>query len=267
MVWVYTTNTVLAEYQTELNAGNFEQASNALYELYQDPDLIGYNEGHVRFRSGANAVGSSEWFLDRIRVMSGGVYMVDELSQLDDGNDAVIQSRERAVVYFSGSTYSGASHNAEVIRELLGMESEDDTEQDTEQSDDESNEESDESDEEQEGESDGEGEGEGEESDQDENEGESDQQQQDENGDSEWDEWEWEWQPDEQQPQQAQLPQQVKEQLQDYQEQLEQQQAQNQQYFNKQQPEVSQQQDLFEALFGQPQLRQELGGGGNKKDW
>ena len=52
-------------------------------------------------------------------MMSGGVYMVDELDQLDNGNDMVIHSRERAVDYFSGSTYSGASHNAEVIRILL----------------------------------------------------------------------------------------------------------------------------------------------------
>jgi len=121
--------------------------------------------------------------VDGIRVMSGGVYMVDELGQLDDGNDTVIQSREQAVVYFSGSTYSGASHNAEVIRELLGVESEDESEQDTKQSDEESesNEESNESDEEQEDESDGEGK----QSDEDESEDESEQQEEGENGDDE----------------------------------------------------------------------------------
>ncbi len=245
---------VYAGYGEMMDQGVYEVADVLM--MSQDTDEARYNQGHAWFWSGVDAIGSSEWYADRVRVLSGGVYMVDELGSLDSSDYAVVQSRERAVDYFSGSTYSGASHNAEVIRTLLGVAEESDEESETsEETSDESEESEDQWDESQDGESqESDDQGEWDEWD--------DEQQQDEWDAQQWEqEWEGEWS-----QQQPQLPESVKEQLQDYAQQLQEQQAQNQQFFNKQPQDTQPSQDLFEALFGQPQFRQQIGGSG-EKDW
>lgn len=237
-----------------MSEGSFEEADNVMSGLDWS-DLVAHNKWQVHFWSGANAVWSSEWFLDRIRVLSGEVYDVWWLTQIDDGKPTVIQSRELAIEYFESSTLSGSIHNAEVIRALLetseNQEEEEEDEEDEEQELDDSKEEWDE----------------------------SQNDEWDESNDSDTAEWEdeWEWESEETWEQNGagqgseeqdtpKLPEEVKQQLEQYQEQIQRQQAQNQQYFNKQTPN-QQPQDIFEAIFGQPQFRQEIGAWGGERDW
>ena len=255
---------VYGMYGEYMDQGMYEVADVLM--MSQDTDEARYNQGHAWFWSGVDAIGSSlpspqpspkhSSYLVTRRGSADGVDQVYDIQFLEDESysQEVIQSRERAVDYFSGSTYSGASHNAEVIRTLLGVADESDEESEESEELEESDEKSDKSEES------------GDQSKDDES---SDAESQESEKQGEWDEdTPGERSADDQPPnkKESQLPESVKEQLQDYAQQLQEQQAQNQQFFNKQPQDTQPSQDLFEALFGQPQFRQQIGGGG-EKDW
>lgn len=145
-----------------------------------------------------------------------------------------------------------AVHNVAVLRRLLednGVEMPQESEESGEQSEEGESEEG----EEQEGE-------EWEETGSEEWEGEEEGQSWEEGEDGEGEEWS---EGDSQQPSESGLSEEQIQQIQEYQEQLEQQQFQNQQHYGK--PWDSEQQGVFDQLFGQQQLQDQRGG--VEKDW